>query len=308
MKYSDWLDDWMDNYVLPSAKAKTIKTYEEVISNHLRPDIGDRDIDAIEAIELQRYVTGLLRSGNLLNGKGLSVNTVNLIITVIQSSLRAANEIGVTEKSVWQKIKRPKHIERDVYCFTEREQRLIENAIRISENGKYFGILLALYTGMRIGELLALEWRDVDLRRGEISVNKTCHDVSVNGHTEREMNSPKTSSSKRVIPIPRKLIPLIKEHKKNSRSQYVICDSNKPVIMRSYQRTFEHFLDRLGIKHRGFHALRHTFATRALECGMDVKTLSEVLGHKSTSITLNRYVHSMPRHKRDMMNRLGRLL
>ena len=96
--------------------------------------------------------------------------------------------------------------------------------------------------------------------------------------------------------------------KKQSKSDYVIENKGTAVFMRSYQRTFELLLKRLNIPHKGFHALRHTFATRALECGMDVKTLSEILGHKNATITLNRYAHSLWEHKSEMMNKLGKLL
>ena len=88
----------------------------------------------------------------------------------------------------------------------------------------------------------------------------------------------------------------------------VASNSDRLISIRAYQRSFELFLKRLNIPHKGFHSLRHTFATRALECGMDVKTLSEILGHKNANVTLNRYVHSLMEHKREMMNRLGKLL
>ena len=122
------------------------------------------------------------------------------------------------------------------------------------------------------------------------------------------MDSPKTIHSRRIIPLPKQILPLLKSIKKRSACDYIIADGEKPVFVRSYQRTFELLLKKLDIPHKGFHSLRHTFATRALECGMDVKTLSELLGHKNATITLNRYAHSMLEHKADMMNRLGKLL
>ena len=109
-----------------------------------------------------------------------------------------------------------------------------------------------------------------------------------------------------MIPIPRQILPLLREQKKKSRSTFVVGEDRLQSV-RSYQYSFSLLLKKLGISHRGFHALRHTFATRALECGMDVKTLSEILGHKNPVVTLNRYAHSLMPHKHEAMNRLGKL-
>lgn len=172
-----------------------------------------------------------------------------------------------------------------------------------------FGIILALYTGLRIGELLALEWDDVDFSKGELTISKTCYDGrDENGQYCRITGTPKTESSKRTIPMPKQIVPHLREIKKRSKSKYVVGNGNKIITVRSYQRSFELLLIKQKIPHHGFHALRHTFATRAIECGMDVKSLSEILGHKNPTITLKRYVHSFMEHKREYMNRLGKLL
>lgn len=111
-----------------------------------------------------------------------------------------------------------------------------------------------------------------------------------------------------ICRIPNKLnIPTLREIKRKNGSRYVVGEGDKIISVRSYQRTYELILKKHGLPHRGFHALRHTFATRALECGMDVKTLSEILGHKNPTVTLKRYAHSLMEHKKDMMNRLGKL-
>ena len=193
-------------------------------------------------------------------------------------------------------------------CFSIVEQKKIEKYVLNSKKDKLLGVVLCLYTGVRIGELLALTWKDVDFVKGLLYVNKTCYDSYNIDARVRVIDTPKTANSNRVIPLPKQLQPLLKGLKKRSKSEYLIADGVKPVFVRSYQRSFELLLKKIGVEHKGFHSLRHTFATRALECGIDVKTLSELLGHKNATITLNRYAHSLLEHKTNMMNRLGKLL
>ena len=250
-----------------------------------------------------------MTSGNKKTGAGLSASSVNIIITVIQSSLQTAYNLGYIEKEVANKIKRPKSKEKQVSSFTVAEQKLIEEAIFKTTKPKMYGILICLYMGLRIGELLALEWTDVDFSKNELSITKTCFDgKDKNGVFGRITNAPKTDTSMRIIPIPKSLVPILKEMKRKAKNQYVISNGEKPLMVRSYQRSFERLLKRLQIPHKGFHSLRHTFATRALEIGVDVKTLSEILGHKNANVTLQRYAHSMPEHKKEVMNKIGKLL
>ncbi len=310
MKYKDWLYEWLECYVKPSSKQKTYIRYSEIVSGHIVKALGDYEMGELTPLILQHYTTELLQSGNLKTGKGLSVNSVNSIITVMQSSLKQACAIGQISEYTADKIKRPKAREKQVTCFTPTEQKQMEQAILNGKKLKMFGVVLCLYTGLRIGELLALEWKDIDFQRGTLTISKTCHDgKDENGIFTRITDTPKTETSQRVIPFPKQLIPYLRNVKKDSNSEYVVSSGTEKLIsVRAYQRSFELFLKKLGIPHKGFHSLRHTFATRALECGMDVKTLSEILGHKNANITLNRYVHSLMEHKREMMNRLGKLL
>ncbi len=193
-------------------------------------------------------------------------------------------------------------------CFTIQEQKKIEETALSAKKDKYRGIILCLYTGLRIGELLALTWNDIDFEKNILSVTKTCHDGSENGKHARIIDTPKTENSRRQIPLSKTLVKMLKEMKKKSKCEFVIADGEKPVFIRSYQRMFELLLKKLKLPHKGFHTLRHTFATRALECGMDVKSLSEILGHKNATITLNRYAHSLWEHKAEMMNKLSQML
>ncbi len=309
MKYQDWLEDWLENYIRPTAKPKTYTRYYEIVSKHLSPCIGMNELSELTPFTLQRFVTDLTVCGNLKTGKGLSGNTVNSMITVVQNSLKTAYSLGYVEEYTADKIKRPKVQEKKIECFSFSEQKQIESYILNSEKDKLFGILLCLYTGLRLGELLALEWTDMDFAKAELYINKTCHDgKDENGKFGRITNTPKTSSSIRTIPIPYQLLPLLKQLKTKSHSSYIVSNGKNAVPFRSYQRTFDVMLRNLDIRHCGFHSLRHTFATRALECGMDVKTLSEILGHKNPTVTLNRYVHSLMEHKKEMMNLVGDIL
>lgn len=303
MEYSEWLNVWLDNYVKPSAKERTFIRYEQLIRTHVAAKIGDRDVDDLTPIVLQSFVTELLCSGNEKTGGGLSANTVNVIISVIRNSLRTARLIGITGEYTANGIKRPKRNERVIDCFTLAEQKKIESAVTTGKKQKMFGVVLCLYTGLRVGELIALRWQDVDLEKGLITVSRSCHDA-IGGIV---FDDPKTATSRREIPIPRQLIKNLKNIKKSGDSDFVVSANGNVVSVRSYQRSFELMLKKLNIRHRGFHSLRHTFATRALECGMDVRTLSEILGHRNPIVTLNRYAHSLIEHKTAMMNRLGKL-
>ena len=309
MKYKEWLMTWMENYIKPSAKSNTVTCYETMIENHIVPYLGELVLSEVTPMAVQMMVTKLMSRGNEKTGKGLSASTVNLLITLVQSSLEVAYSMGLVTEFSADKIKRPKIKEKPMTCFTLDEQKKIEAYIRSLQKPRLVGILLCLYTGLRIGELMALEWNDIDFEKREMHINKSCTDgKNANGKFCRLVDTPKTETSIRTIPLPKQLIPILKDAKRKNGSRYVVGDRDTVIAIRSYQRTFELLLKHLNIQHRGFHSLRHTFATRALECGMDVKTLSEILGHKSPAITLARYAHSLMDHKREMMNRVGKLL
>ena len=309
MNYKEWLNIWIENTVRPTAKSKTYQRYKEIARLHLIPKLGEYQLDDISPLVLQKFVTQLLQEGNLTTGEGLSANTVNTIITVAQNSLRSAYTFGELKEFSADRVRRPKIQEKQISCFSLAHQRKIEQAIINGKRDKMFGVILCLYTGLRIGELLALEWDDVDFDKGLLSVSKSCHyGKSEDGLFRRQTESPKTLTSCRIIPLPKQILIKLKAIKRRSKSNLVVANEENAIAVRSYQRSFELLLKRLGISRQGFHALRHTFATRALECGMDIKTLSEIMGHKNSSVTLNRYAHSLIDHKREMMNKVGKLL
>lgn len=306
MKYGKWLDLWLKDYVKPACKPRTYELYSEIVKNRLNVAFGCYELGELSVFVIQPFITELLTNGNYKTGEGLSCSTVNLIITVLKGSLKIAFETGNVSECVANKIKRPKQKQRRVSCFNLEEQAKLERAVLSDKRGKMFGVVLCLYTGLRIGELLALRWDDVDFKKCLISVNKTCRDGKKQNGIYQIVSEPKSESSRRIIPLPKQLNGTLKRLKRVQKSKYVVSSKGKPIMIRSYQRSFSLLLKKLKIPHKGFHSLRHTFATRALECGMDVKTLAEILGHKSATITLNRYAHSLLEHKTEMMNKLGK--
>ena len=304
MKYIDWLVQWIENYIRPSVKVRTYERYKLIVEQHIKDKVGGIELNDLSPLVLQSFITELLQCGNKKTGKGLAANSVNSVISVIQSSLKTAHLLGLTKEYTADKLKRPKLMEKRVECFSLTEQKRIEQAIMSGKKDKLYGILLCLYSGLRIGELIALQWSDIDFEKGILTVSKSCHD----GKTGLIIDEPKTATSRRMIPLPKQLLPILRSVKKRSNSSSVVSANGNVVSVRSYQRSFELLLKKLKIPHKGFHSLRHTFATRAIECGMDVKTLSEILGHKNPTVTLNRYAHSLMEHKTDMMNKLGKLL
>ena len=307
MKLYVWIDTWLENYVKPSVKTRTYERYS-ALSEHFLSHLGEQELATLSAPDVQFCIGEMLKTGNKRTGTGLSPSTVNTIITVLQSALKEAFLVGVVGSYIGDKIKRPRNEEREMQVFSNKEQKQIEEAVMRRNKHKFYGIILCLYTGLRIGELLALKKENVNLPHRLIFVESTAYDGSDGtGHTCRCEGSTKTRSSKRLIPIPRAILPLVRTLYKTKGSDYLISENGKPISVRSYQRSFELLLKKEKIPHRGFHTLRHTFATRALECGMDIKTLSELLGHKNPNTTLSRYAHSLIEHKYTMMNKLGRL-
>lgn len=299
MKYADWLSQWL--YCNKSLlKVRTYERYAIYIHKQIVPRIGDCDLEDLSAAKLQFFAVEISQI--------YSPNTVKAIILLVKRSLRNAEEMGAVPRQNADKIRFKARTSRTPKYLNLTEQRKLERYILSQSNRKLFGIIICLYTGLRIGELLALNWSDIDFKKSEITVNKSCHDSYLNGKYQKFIDTPKTPTSERRIPLPKQLVPFLKNLKKKSVSGFVVeGNGGKTVSVRSYENTFAIILKRLDIQHMGFHSLRHTFATRALENGMDVKTLSEILGHSNASVTLNCYAHSLPEHKSAMMNKLGKM-
>jgi len=243
-----------------------------------------------------------------VDGKGgLSPTYVRSIMLVMKAVLAyaAENRMCVPLQS---KISKPQPIAKDLPVLTQNEQKLLVNMCMTQIDETKVCVLLSLYAGLRIGEVCALEWEDLDLENRLIHVRKTVSRVSgTGGNTARSalvIAQPKTIASFRDIPICSWLVPVLKQVHDMQRSSFVASSRAGFVSPRTFDYRYHKLLRTAGIQTINYHALRHTFATRCIEAGIDVKTLSELLGHTDASITLNTYVHSSMERKRDQLELL----
>ena len=309
MKTKEWLDIWLNKYVKHTVKLRTFDRYKYNIEKHINPQLGELELSELSASVLQDFILYKLEKGNLKTGKPLANNSVIAIANIIKGALTMAVSLEIIEKEYSHKIKLPTPTEKPVNAFEKQEQQKIEQYCLSSKKSNHFGIVLCLYTGLRIGELLALTWADIDFANGLMKVEKEAYRYKQNGTWHTIIDKPKTKSSIRVIPLSKTLLVKLKELKKNSNYEHIISTNKNTVVdTRSYQKTYKRILKKLNIPYKNFHSLRHTFATRAVEVGIDVKSLAEIMGHKNPTITLQRYTHSLLSYKTDMMNKLGEML
>ena len=286
------MQEWIDS-IEHSVKKSTYQKYKSIIRNHIDTHtIGSTPVQLLSAKAYSDFAKLKFDSGNL------SAKTVNDILVVIGLALAYAEEVYGIKKS---KLQRLKETTREMRVLSVEEQKRLEAYLYTDMDLYNFGVLLALYTGIRIGELCALRWEDI--QDDCMIISKTLHRIQEGDYTIIEATEPKTKSSNRVIPIPLFLQPIIRRYRRREGS--VLKNRNgKPVEPRLMQLTFERMIKDCGLPKTNFHALRHTFATRCIEVGFDIKSLSEILGHADVKTTLNKYVHSSYEQKQKNMELL----
>ncbi|MCL1878121.1 MAG: site-specific integrase [Defluviitaleaceae bacterium] len=280
-------------------KPSTHGIYVRYFENYISPHFGNMPCGQMTLEKAQAFVDKQLESG-------LSAITVQSVFNFLKNGLRSAFH----QDEIFS-VKLPKSIPAEVAVLSVDEQKRLESVAKSSDSINRVGIILCLYTGIRIGELCGLFWTDIDFDRRMLYVRRTLQRIkNADGTTKTEIAclTPKSNSSHRSIPLPEFLISLLKEHRETSTCTYVISRNENPIEPRNMQYRLKKLLIVAEIKSVNFHAAtRHTFATRALENGFDIKTLSEILGHSSAVITLKKYAHSMDEHKRKSMESLAAL-
>lgn len=302
MKLKAMLELWLDSYMKYTIKIRTYNRYKSICEQHLIKELGKYELEELKPNILQEL---LLKK---ISAK-YSINTIRGIISVLKQALRLAITLEYIDKEYCSSLKIPSCEEKKISIFNKEEQKAIELFCLNHNKRNYLGVIICLYTGIRLGELLALTWDDIDFNTNMLLINKTSYSAKVDGKTKIIVDKPKTKKSNRLIPLPKQLVKLLKIMKKDSKSKYIITTRDFGMVgNRSYQRTFKSILKKSNVMYRNFHTLRHTFATNAIEIGMDVKTLAEILGHANAMVTLNRYSHSLLNYKIEMMNKLGQNL
>ena len=288
MPFGEWIDFWYQYFSSPKLRPTTQATYENRIYGHIIPSIGKIPISKLTQNDLQQFYAKLKRTGRKVNvelkGTGVSDRMVRSCHALCRSSLEKAVEEGLITRNPSIGCKLPPKKNGEMKVLTQNEiVRLLNQAY---DEGYYEMFLLELTTGMRRGEILGLKWRDLNLETGELNIKRQL--------TTKGISVPKTKSSIRTILLPPDMLDLLREMKKTAKYDWIFpspVKEGEPRNPTAITKRFRIMLERAHCKHVRFHDLRHTFATMALENGMDVKTLSAMIGHVSSETTLNIYSH-----------------
>ena len=322
----DWLIQWMSNYAAISVRPSTYISYEGYVHNHIIPVLGAIQLQQITPVLIQNFYNQRYESGRTDGKGGLSAKTIRNLHNMLHQAFEQAKINGMILHNPTDNAVIPKQTKREMRVLSVEEQNRLLQFIHLHRLG--FAILFDLATGLRIGELCALKWSDVNFNKQAIKISRTLQrikksigeKVSEGGNTALLEGNVKTNSGFREIPIPDNVFSMLMQHKA-IQEQEKICYAGiyqdngyifampmgtcvEPHTMRD---ALNYLLAAAGIEHANFHALRHTFATRAIENGVNVKTLSDILGHSQVQITMDLYCHTSLDLMRDSMNKLAEL-
>lgn len=291
---------WFDN-ICHTAKGSTCANYNMKLQKHILPYFSAMRYEKVSPEDIARFSDTKAKDG-------LSASYISDIITIIKSIAKfARKQFGYVNRL--ENISRPKQDDESTTekkILSDDEFRRLKNFLEADATSSNVGIMLAASTGIRLGELCALKWGDIDFKKNILTVRHTVQRISnINSKgTSLVITSPKSSSSRRVIPLPDHIIPYLKAVRKDS-SLYLLSGTEKPAEPRTMQYRFKSILKKCNLPYVTFHSLRHMFATFCASLGVEVKVLSTILGHSSVEITLNRYVHAALDRKRECMRKIS---
>lgn len=300
-KYGDILRNWIAMSRV-HIKESTYSRYVHLANVHILPYLGELPTDKLTTQTVEKHISFLLNKGRVDKKGGLAPKTVSDILTLIKGSIDYANCSGYSVNCYLDRLT-VKKTQLDMRVLSIDEQHRLCDILMRDMNLTKFGVLLCMYTGIRIGEVCALKWESIDFSEGILSIRETLQriqatDVGACKKTKIVITEPKSKKAIRDIPLPGFVLEYAASLKHNPKAYILTGCSDRYIEPRSLQYTFKKYTKECGLTDVNYHALRHTFATRCIELGFDVKTLSELLGHSSVNITLNRYVHSSMDTKR----------
>ncbi|MEI5993548.1 tyrosine-type recombinase/integrase [Candidatus Enterococcus mansonii] len=283
---NNWLDYWLDTVVATKVKPGTFDSYKSKLDCHVRPIIGEIRLSNLNSGHLNQLINDIKVK--------ISINSLHSIVRVLKTALKYAEKLNFIHRSIYESIELPKVRKTKVVSISQSEHKLLVKEASKEVNG--LPMLISLKTGMRIGEISGLKWEDIDFENRILTVKRTLQRVKSykkNGFKTRIIEEkPKSESSERMIPLSRNLLELLMNKKKKSNSPYVISNNQGFTEPRTIRYQFKQLLQKFKLIDCSFHALRHSFATRCLEKGVNVAVISSLLGHASTKMTLDIYTNS----------------
>lgn len=291
-------------YKRPYVKQSTMAAYLLILENHLLPAFGEKD--SLPEQSVQSFVLEKIEYG-------LSVKSIKDILIVLKMVMKFGVKNEWMNYYEWD-IKYPTNsANKELEVLSVSNHRKILDHIQSHFTFTGLGIYISLSTGLRIGEICALKWNDINITEGTITVSRTIERIyMVEGekkHTELVISSPKTRNSCREIPMSKELLAIVKPLKKIVNDDfYVLTNDEHPTEPRTYRNYYNGLMEKLGIPRLKYHGLRHSFATRCIEAGCDYKTVSVLLGHSNISTTLNLYVHPNMEQKKRCITKMFKSL
>lgn len=299
MKFEELAMEWYENKK-KYLKESTASYYMYELQKYILPSIGDTQVESLSEEIVQNSVYEWQTNSNM-HRKAIKKSTITNFVTLINQVLKYGIKKGIILPFELEILYLPEKYESKSMVFTEEEQNQIIDAVLSDLSFKSFGILLSLNTGIRIGELCALRWSDIDVIQNIIYIKSTLQRINNQKKQPRTKiitGNPKTLKSMRNIPLSSKLQNVIEQLSNIDHNGYILTNCNTFIEPRTYRRFYKDFLEKNNIRFLNFHCLRHSFATRLINMGADYKCVSELLGHASINTTINMYVHPDLKQKR----------